>query len=336
MINIALIQPEAIRGWEKGNGERICTLVNKNAGLNKFELVKETIDADLIVLLDSCIFKTQRNIRDFENLLHLNKGNKRLCTLNYEDSPPGFLPGLYSSLEAFKFDPAIHISWPHLVLPNEQIHAVNPGEELPVTMLFTFSGSCSNPVRRDIFNLYARHSGKYKVKEVNKWYNHDESEKRTYIDDIRQSKFVLCPKGIASYSHRITETLALGRVPVVIADDWVPFSIPEKDYFVSIKESDLGNLAQILEQKEKEYEELKTNAITVYKKYFDPEFCYSIALNQLAELYTRQLLHIDSDYIRHRWNSRKFWKNNRWCIEDRVIRKINKMIKRHSNSALLR
>jgi hypothetical protein len=327
MISIALIQPEVVRDWEKGNTERISTLVNKNVQLNKFELVKKAIDADLIILLESCIFKTQRNIKDFEKLLHFNKGSKRLCTLNYEDSPPGFLPGLYSSLEAFKFDPSIHISWPHLVLPNEQINEADAAGEVPVTMLFTFSGSCSNPVRRKIFDLYKSCPGKYKVTEIKKWYNHTLAEKKSYIDDIRQSKFVLCPKGIASYSHRITETLALGKVPVVIADDWVPFSVPEKDYFVRIRESDLSNLVQMLEQKEDVYETLNTNAVNVYQKYFNPQFCYSIALNQLAELYARQLLNMDSAYIRHRWNSRKFWKNNRWCIEDRVMRKINKMIK---------
>jgi len=326
MINIALIQPDVILDWEKGSITRIERLVNKNPELNRFKIVNNIAEAELVVVLESCIFKTQRNIKDFEKLLHFNKGSKRLCTLNYEDSPPGFLPGLYSSLEAFKFDPSIHISWPHLVLPNEQINESHDREELPVTMLFTFSGSCSNPVRRKIFDLYNSCPGKYKVTEIKKWYNHTLAEKKSYIDDIRQSKFVLCPKGIASYSHRITETLALGKVPVVIADDWVPFSIPEKDYFVRIKESDLSNLVQMLEQKEDVYEKLNANAVNVYQKYFNPQFCYSIALNQLADLYGR-LLNMDSGYIRLRWNSRKFWKNNRWCIEDRVMRKINKMIK---------
>ena len=121
MINIALIQPEVIRDWEKGNIERIHNLVNKNPELNRFELVNTTDDAHLVVLLESCIFKTQRNIKDFENLLHFNEGNKRLCSWNYEDSPPGFLPGLYSSLEAFKFDPSIHISWPHLYSPMNKL-----------------------------------------------------------------------------------------------------------------------------------------------------------------------------------------------------------------------
>ena len=213
-------------------------------------------DADLVVLVESCSFKTQKNIKDLEAILYLNEGNKRLCSLNYEDSPPGFLPGLYSSLEAFKFDPAIHISWPHLVLPNEKITTspVNAAQNIPA-WLFTFSGSCSNPVRRKIFNHYKNHSDKYKVQEVKKWYNHDEHEKQLYIDDIRGSKFVLCPKGIASYSHRITETLALGKVPVVIADDWVPFSIPEQDYYVRVKEKDVFDLVPILEEKEKVYED---------------------------------------------------------------------------------
>jgi len=331
MINIALIQPSVIVDWEKGYVDRVSYLVNKNLELNRFKLVNNEIDADLIVLLESCTFKTHREIKDFKELLHLNKGNKRLCTLNYEDSPPGFLPGLYSSLEAFKFDPSIHISWPHLVVPNEKINEARFNEVSNTARLFTFSGACSSGVRRKIFDFYKNDSNKYRIKEVKKWYNHDENEKQSYIDDILQSKFVLCPKGIASYSHRILETLALGKVPVIIADDWVPFSIPEKDYFLRIEEANISNIVQILEQKENEYETLRENAVSVYKKYFDPRFCYAIALNQLTDLYTNQLLNNNSYLIESRWNSRKFWKNNKWCIEDRVMRKIDKMIKSFGN-----
>ena len=156
MINIALIQPNFIKDWERGSIERISSLVKKNPGLNNFKLVDSEADADLIVLLDSCTFKTQKNIKDFKNILHLNEGNKRLCTLNYEDSPPGFLPGLYSSLESFKFDASIHISWPHLVLPNEKISGGSFNEKSTTTTLFTFSGACSSGVRRKIFDFYKK------------------------------------------------------------------------------------------------------------------------------------------------------------------------------------
>lgn len=326
-MKVALIEPPIILDWEKGNKERISCLVNKNVEINRFDLVGNVEEADLIVLLESCTFKTQKDIKYFESLQHFNKSSKRLCTLNYEDAPPGFLPGLYSSLERFKYDPAIHLSWPHLVLPNEKINGSLPVPEHSVRMLFTFSGSCSHPIRRRLFESYKSSSTLYKVCEVKKWYDHNEGEKQSYIDDIRESKFVLCPRGIASYSHRIIETLALGKVPVIIADDWVPFSIPERDYFVKVAEKDISNIIPILEQKEDEYEKLKDQATSIYSKYFDPRLCYSVALNQLTDFYDR-LLAISPDYFRHRWRSRKFWKTNKWCIEDRIIRKLKKLLKR--------
>ena len=55
--------------------------------------------------------------------------------------------------------------------------------------------------------------------EIKRWYDHDDNQKQSYVRYIARSKFVLCPRGIASYSRRIVETLALVRVPVVIADD---------------------------------------------------------------------------------------------------------------------
>jgi hypothetical protein len=326
VVKIAIIEPNVILDWEKGYIDRIITMANKNPDLNQFRLVSHEDDADLVVLLESCTFKTQRNIKDFESLLYLNNNRRRLCTLNYEDSPPGFLPGLYSSLNAFKFDSSIHISWPHLILPNEKINNVLFNEEAHTSLLFTFSGACSSNIRRKIFDLYSNSSSGYKIQEIKKWYNHNQDEKQSYIDDIRMSKFVLCPKGLASYSHRIHETLALGKVPVIIADEWVPFNVPEKNYFITIPEKDIPNIVQILEEKEPEYERLRKNVITVYNKYFSPDICYSIALNQLGDLYTNRLLNITSHHLSSRWNSKRFWKINKWCIEDRIIRKAREVI----------
>jgi len=71
-------------------------------------------------------------------------------------------------------------------------------------------------------------------------YNERSISEASYYQSIIDSKFVLCPRGGSPSSVRIFETLAAGRIPVIISDDlilplpdigWDKFSIrvPEKD-----------------------------------------------------------------------------------------------------------
>ena len=48
-----------------------------------------------------------------------------------------------------------------------------------------------------------------------------EVRRRRFAETMFRSKFVLCPRGHGTSSIRLFETLAAGRVPVVISDDWV-------------------------------------------------------------------------------------------------------------------
>ena len=43
-----------------------------------------------------------------------------------------------------------------------------------------------------------------------------------YLSTLLDSRFVLCPRGYGTSSYRLFETMRLGRVPVIISDEWVP------------------------------------------------------------------------------------------------------------------
>lgn len=325
-MKIALIQPPVRHDWEQGEIDRITGLLRASEEDLGFSLVPTARDADLVVLLESCTFKTRHDLPAYRALLDAH-GADRLYCINYEDGPPGFLPGLYSSLESFRFDADMHRSWPHLKLPNQRADlapADEPGIDQPY--LFTFSGACSHPLRRVLFETFEAVPGRHKVREIRKWYDHNEAELLAYVVDIRSSKFVLCPRGIASYSHRILETIALGRVPVVIADDWVPFSIPEDGYCLRVEERRIGEIDRLLEAAEDRYDELRARARDVYLKYYAPGIRYAVALRQLIALHRRRAAHIDRTFLLERWSSRRFWKSNGWCLEQRLARRLQKLV----------
>lgn len=325
-MKIALVQPAALQDWEHGEIDRIAGLLKAGREDLGFALVPAARDADLVVLLESCSFKTRHDIPAYRALVDAY-GADRLCCINYEDGPPGFLPGLYSSLESPRFDPGIHLSWPHLSLPNpwaDAGQADDPTAE--ARFLFTFSGACSHPLRRVLFDAFETTPGRHKVREIKKWYDHSEAEQVEYVADIVGSKFVLCPRGIAAYSHRILETIALGRVPVVIADGWQPFSIPEQGYCLRVEEKDVGQLKRILEDAESGYPELRAQARQVYLKYYTPQTRYAVALRQLIALHRRCAGRVDKAFLLERWESRSFWKNNGWRLHQRMARKLRKLV----------
>jgi hypothetical protein len=51
-----------------------------------------------------------------------------------------------------------------------------------------------------------------------------ERARKEFIDNVRESDFVLAPKGDGNYSNRFLEALSMGRIPVVVDTDiMLPF-----------------------------------------------------------------------------------------------------------------
>lgn len=330
MKRVLLRQPKDLQPWEIGEISRLHNALKKEEANVEFEIVSEESEADIVVLLESCSFKTWKDIHDYEEMLKFyTTRNVQFFVVNYEDVPPGFLPGIYTSLESYRFNPRIHRSWPALKMPNEKIedNCIDKADRRTPTFLFCFFGSCSHSLRRRLFNFYEGDSDIYLIREINKWYNHNEKEKVEYQDAILDSYFVLCPRGIASYSHRIIETMALGRVPVIIGDDWVPFSIPENNYYIRVLEGDIYDLPNILKSHLKDYDLLREEVIEVYAKYFSARVKYSKLINEIV------VLSCSFDYFKQTaelvdlWSSRKFWRLNGWLFEQRIVRKCKKILR---------
>ena len=71
--------------------------------------------------------------------------------------------------------------------------------------------------------------------------------KREFAEISAASRFILCPRGRGVSSIRLFEAMQMGRVPVVLADGWVPPDGPDWDSFlVRVPERDVGRLPELL------------------------------------------------------------------------------------------
>ncbi|XP_068646030.1 probable glucuronoxylan glucuronosyltransferase IRX7 [Aristolochia californica] len=97
-----------------------------------------------------------------------------------------------------------------------------------------------------------------------------------YQSEIVRSVFCLCPLGWAPWSPRLVESVALGCVPVIIADDiQLPFpaSVPWSEISLRVAEKDVERLDRIL------HHVASTNLSTIQRNLWEPAVRRSLFFN---------------------------------------------------------
>lgn len=106
-----------------------------------------------------------------------------------------------------------------------------------------------------------------------------------YVEIARRSKFILCPRGIAPSSIRLFETMYMGRVPVILSDEWVRPEGPQWEKFsIQIPERDAQSIPRLLEEKEAAAFEMGLLARTEWEKYFSPDILFHRAVELCLEI----------------------------------------------------
>jgi len=268
LTKLALVQPSKVKNWEVEFLCRVKSELSQHTPTSSFQVVDAVEEADVVLHVDSN--RSTKDLATHRKLLQwAHEEGKYAFALSFQDQPLGVLPGIYTSLSPWNFEPSLNLSWPHLEAPNKNVESAPQASLKDASQLFTFLGSCSHPLRRKLFSMYeSGNQDRWKVGEIRRWYDHTDDEHKNYVTDILNSHFVLCPRGIAAYSHRIFEAIILERVPVIIADDWIAFSFPEKDYYITIPENELENITSRLERELENYDFYLSNLRTVKSKWF--------------------------------------------------------------------
>jgi hypothetical protein len=108
-----------------------------------------------------------------------------------------------------------------------------------------------------------------------------EARRQRFAEIVGRSRFVLCPRGQGTSSIRIYEALSIGRVPVVISDDWVPPSGPDWSRFsLRWPERRIAGLREFLQMHDERWNEMNMSAEQAYAEFFAP----NVWFHQFAEL----------------------------------------------------
>lgn len=208
-----------------------------------------------------------------------------------------FLPGVYSGLgrrwSSSRTVAGFYTGQP----PNEFTTYSPPEPDLPY--LYSFMGSTRNaPVRLKLASLshprslfqdtsadYARVlDGQMSLRERRDYH-------RRYAELTKASKFILCPRGVSSSSIRLFETMRMGRVPVVLSDDWLPPPGPCWEKFcVRVREKRFAQVPRILEEREDDAEAMGKLARAQWEDWFSEEAAFHRVVEWCLELKHRRLI----------------------------------------------
>lgn len=216
----------------------------------------------------------------------------RLLVFDTTDAPLGLFAGIYASLRPQLFSPVRHRTGPYLRSFNEFI-AFSPPDAARPELLFSFQGNHTSSPRARIFEQNWSRSDVV-IEHTQPFWDKIGSPdvaqfKRGYAETIRKSRFVLCPRGNGASSFRLFETMESGRVPVIIADNWVaPSYVDWSQCAVRVGERDIPALPQICARFEHRWTEMAIQARRAWEDWFSPQGMWRLVQSSAVQIRARR------------------------------------------------
>jgi hypothetical protein len=277
-VHLVSLRPPGLAPTQLEQFQDLATL--DRAGTHA--VVDRPEDADLLLFVDVQFHGWQmRALLDHP----LRKRYGERCFVFCDtDRPWCAMPGVYVSMPRGSFDWRWQRPWLYHRSPN--VIERRPVQD--ADLLFSFVGGRNHAVRDGILAL--RHARSV-VEDTTGFLFHrtDGPDHATRVHRFQEvlvrSKFVVCPRGHGTSSFRLNETLAAGRVPVIVSDEWVP--PPELDwdtFSIRVPERGVHGLPALLEAREAEFEDLARRAAEAYDRQFAPEATFTRVVDLCAEI----------------------------------------------------
>lgn len=206
-----------------------------------------------------------------------------------------FLPGIYTGIGR-RWSSSRTVCGFYIGKPRNDFTTFTPATDA-APHLYSFMGSTATAtVRRQLAGLqhprgffhdtaadYTRALHGQMIPEEQQQYE------RRYADISRSSKFVLCPRGLSVSTIRVFETMRMGRVPVILSDDWIEPPGPAWNRFaIRVPEADWAEIPRILEEREQQAVEMGNRAHQEWANWFSDEAAFHRAVDWCIELKQRR------------------------------------------------
>ncbi|SRR5579862_762469 len=241
------------------------------------QLADDPDEADIILFLDGHQHPSDLGMDSIRRHPLVRRHREKTFLYSEQDQPWCAMPGLYVCMPKSSFNPRRQRACAYIAMLNPP-STPSPLETGDDALLFSFMGRGGHRVRDRIQEL--AHPRAYladtsavdffgdKTDQVDK-------QKERYAEVMRRSKFVLCPRGNGTSSFRLFETMAAGRVPVILSDEWEPPAGPAwESSSVRVAEADVSRLPALLEACEDRCAEMAAEARRQWEQWFAPDVLF--------------------------------------------------------------
>jgi hypothetical protein len=268
---------ENVHPWEgAAYVESVTELFNLSVDRRGHALVDSPDAGEIILYLAPNGWKDRSYAEILLRQDYIRRFPGKCFVYNYAPFFMGFLPGIYANLDGRHPDQHRFASWSYLLgLPNPFVEKVADRRNLhKPSLLFSFRGVNTAGVRKVIFSHKKDWGRESRLTEVESrfFFNLSADQQREYAEEIFDTRFVLCPRGLGCNSHRLFETMALGRVPVILSDAWVEPTGPKwSEFSIRVAERDVPRLPELLQQYDSHFTEMGWKARQAWETWFAPE-----------------------------------------------------------------
>ena len=208
---------------------------------------------------------------------YLKKFRNKCFLFDPYDYALPFLPGIYASLRKKYYDSARTRTGYYMRIDENPYVGFRPPQQGD-RYLGSFVGSVENhPVRTELLKLprnqfVIEDTSSFALKML---YGGEKDERHRfwshYADVIASAPFALCPRGRGPGSVRLFEVMQMGRVPVILSDEWVyPPRVDWQACSIPVPESDVQRLPEILGDFRARADEMGRRARQEWEKYYAP------------------------------------------------------------------
>ena len=303
--------------------------------VHKHSVTDDPASADIILFIENSRFHKDYFYQKLQSHPLVKSYPSKVFMYNPHDQPWFVLPGLYINMPKKLFNNNFIAASPFFEEINTYLYC--DFSKTP-EYLFSFNGnpqSCPS-VRYKLLKLEHPRARLENCYTPN-FGQHALPVKLGYADLMAASKFILCPRGSGTASFRLFEAMRVGRVPVIISDNWVPPTGPSWDDFaIRIAQKDIDKIPEILEREEANWEKKARLARQAWEDYFAPDTLFSYLIDQLLELKTLMQNGERPSVIGHRAKFLKYafrrliiQNVKGWPIYNRLKKNYYKVISRH-------
>jgi hypothetical protein len=238
----------------------------------RHHLTEELNNADAILFVENSRYHEDAFFSRLKRHPLVRLHRDRCFMYNEHDRPWCIFPGVYCSMPKSRFNYRRQRATRYIRLLNP----VDPHPSERPDILFSFIGNSRITLRRQILQLRSSRAILEDTSSFNAFFadrvggNH-----ARYAEVLRRSKYVLCPRGAGTSSIRLFETLRAGRVPIIVADQWVAPEGPDwASCSLRVNERDIAYIERIAADAEPRWHAMAANARQVWTEWFADEVLF--------------------------------------------------------------